>query len=75
MICCFGVEIVKVFFYIYFFEIFYCDLRLLRIMLDGLGVLKLSDFVLVRVEGEEDFYDFVEEEKNLEEEEKSYREG
>lgn len=26
-------------------------------MFDGVGVLKLSDFVFVRVEGEDDFYD------------------
>lgn len=44
-------------YYIYFFGIFYCDLKLLRIMFDGVGVLKFSNFVLVRVEGEDDFYD------------------
>ncbi|XP_068693987.1 serine/threonine-protein kinase ULK4-like [Montipora foliosa] len=72
---CFGAEIAKALFHIHSLEILYCDLRPSRIMLDGSGVLKLSDFALARVEGEEDFYDSVEEEKNSEEEEKSYREG
>lgn len=54
---CFGVEIAKALFYIHSLDILYCDLRPSRIMLDGAGVLKLSDFALARVEGEDDFYD------------------
>ena len=60
----FGVEIAKALFYIHSLDILYCDLRPSRIMLDGAGVLKLSDFALARVEGEDDFYDNLLQEHN-----------
>lgn len=60
----FGVEIVKALFYIHSQGILYCDLRPSRIMLDGAGILKLSDFALAMVEGEDDFYDVFHEEHN-----------
>ncbi|XP_067053224.1 serine/threonine-protein kinase ULK4-like [Acropora muricata] len=65
---CFGAEIAKGLFHIHSVEILYCDLRPSRIMLDGAGVLKLSDFALARVEGEDDFY---EGEGNTEEEDQN----
>ena len=65
----FGAEIAKGLFHIHSIEILYCDLRPSRIMLDGAGVLKLSDFALARVEGEDDFYDG---EGNAEEEDQNY---
>ena len=65
---CFGAEIAKGLFHIHAVEILYCDLRPSRIMLDGAGVLKLSDFALARVEGEDDFY---EGEGNTEEEDQN----
>ena len=58
----FGAEIVKALFYIHSLGILYCDLKPSRIMLDGAGVLKLSDFALSRVEGEDDFFEFLQEE-------------
>ena len=61
---CFGVEIAKALFYIHSLDILYCDLKPSRIMLDGAGVLKLSDFALARVEGEDDFYDNLLQEQN-----------
>ena len=42
-------------------------------MLDGAGVLKFSNFALARVEGEDDFYDGLQEEQNSDE--KRRREG
>lgn len=60
----FGVEIAKALFYIHSQGILYCDLKPSRIMLDGAGVLKLSDFALAMVEGEDDFYDVLREEHN-----------
>ena len=61
---CFGVEIAKALFYVHSLDILYCDLKPSRIMLDGAGVLKLSDFALARVEGEDDFYDNLLQEQN-----------
>ena len=61
---CFGVEIAKALFYIHSLDILYCDLKPSRIMLDGAGVLKLSDFALARVDGEDDFYDNLLQEQN-----------
>ena len=61
---CFGVEIAKALFYIHSLDILYCDLKPSRIMLDGAGILKLSDFALARVEGEDDFYDNLLQEQN-----------
>ena len=63
----FGAEIVKGLSYIHSLGILYCDLRPSRIMLDGPGVLKLGDFALARVEGEDDFYTFQEDMNNQEE--------
>ena len=60
----FGVEIAKALFYIHSQGILYCDLKPSRIMLDGAGILKLSDFALAMVEGEDDFYDVLREEHN-----------
>lgn len=60
----FGAEIAKALFYIHSLGILYCDLKPSRIMLDGAGVLKFSDFALARVEGEDDFYDSLQEEHN-----------
>lgn len=68
----FGAEIAKALFYIHSLGILYCDLKPSRIMLDGAGVLKLSDFALARVEGEDDFYDFLQEERNSGDEDQSY---
>jgi len=44
-------------------------------MLDGAGILKLSDFALARVEGEDDFYEFLQEDStsDAEDEDKNYR--
>ena len=53
----FATEIAKGLFYIHSLGILYCDLRPSRIMLDGAGILKLSDFALARVEGENDYFD------------------
>lgn len=58
----FGAEILKALFYIHSLGILYCDLKPSKIMLDGAGVLKFSDFALARVEGEDDFYEFLQEE-------------
>lgn len=71
----FGAEIAKALFYIHSLGILYCDLKPSRIMLDGAGVLKLSDFALARVEGEDDFYEFLQEEGNsdVDDEDQSYR--
>lgn len=71
----FGAEIAKALFYIHSLGILYCDLKPSRIMLDGAGVLKLSDFALARVEGEDDFYDNLLEEQNsdADDEEQNYR--
>jgi len=60
----FGVEIAKALFYIHSQGILYCDLKPSRVMLDGAGILKLSDFALAMVEGEDDFYDVLREEHN-----------
>ena len=71
----FGAEIAKSLFYIHSLGILYCDLKPSRIMLDGAGVLKLSDFALARVEGEDDFYDNLLEEQTSDgdDEEQNYR--
>ena len=69
----FGIEIAKALYYIHSLGILYCDLKPSRIMLDGAGVLKFSDFALARVEGEDDFYDGLQEEQNSDE--KRRREG
>lgn len=53
----FATEIVKGLFYIHSLGIVYCDLKPSKILLDGPGHLKLSDFALARVEGEEDILD------------------
>ena len=68
----FGAEIAKALFYIHSLGILYCDLKPPRIMLDGAGVLKLSDFALARVEGEDDFYDFLQEERSFSDEDQNY---
>ena len=47
----FGIEIAKALYYIHSLGILYCDLKPSRIMLDGAGVLKFSNFALARVEG------------------------
>ena len=70
----FGIEIAKALYYIHSLEILYCDLKPSRIMLDGAGVLKFSDFALARVEGEDDFYDSLQEEQNSDgDEDQNYR--
>ena len=71
----FGAEIVKALFYIHSQGILYCDLKPSRIMLDGAGILKLSDFALARVEGEDDFYDVLQEDRNsdADDEDRNYR--
>ena len=69
----FGIEIAKALYYIHSLGILYCDLKPSRIMLDGAGVLKFSNFALARVEGEDDFYDGLQEEQNSDE--KRRREG
>lgn len=53
----FATEIIKALFYIHSLGIVYCDLKPSKILLDGPGHLKLSDFALARVEGEEDILD------------------
>lgn len=69
----FGIEIAKALYYIHSLGILYCDLKPSRIMLDGAGVLKFSNFALARVEGEDDFYDSLQEEQNSDDEDKNYR--
>ena len=69
----FGIEIAKALYYIYSLGILYCDLKPSRIMLDGAGVLKFSNFALARVEGEDDFYDGLQEEQNSDDEGQNYR--
>ena len=70
----FGIEIVKALYYIHSLEILYCDLKPSRIMLDGAGVLKFSDFALARVEGEDDFYDSLQEQNSDgDDEDQNYR--
>lgn len=53
----FATEIIKALFYIHSLGIVYCDLKPSKILLDGPGHLKLSDFALARVEGEEEIFD------------------
>ena len=54
----FGVELVKGLHFLHSLGILFCDLRPSRILLDGPGILKLADFALARIEGEDDFYSF-----------------
>ncbi|EDO33899.1 predicted protein [Nematostella vectensis] len=54
----FGAEIAKALFYIHTLGIVYCDLKPSKVLLDGPGNVKLSDFALARVEGEEDFLEY-----------------
>ncbi|KAK3707960.1 hypothetical protein QZH41_001715 [Actinostola sp. cb2023] len=55
----FTTEIVKALFYVHSLGVVYCDLQPSKILLDGPGHLKLSDFALSRVEGEDEIFDLV----------------
>ena len=69
----FGIELAKGLFYVHSLGILYCDLKPSRIMTDGAGILKLSDFALARVEGEDEFFDFRESDSDSDEEGDKYR--
>lgn len=53
----FAVEIIKALFYIHSLGLVYCDLKPSKLLLDGPGHVKLSDFALARVEGEDNIFD------------------
>lgn len=53
----FGREVIKGLYYLHSLGVLYCDLKPSKILLDGPGHLKLSDFALSCVEGEDDIFD------------------
>eukprot|EP00112_Aurelia_sp_Birch-Aquarium-sp1_P013267 Seg2809.7 transcript_id=Seg2809.7/GoldUCD/mRNA.D3Y31 product="Serine/threonine-protein kinase ULK4" protein_id=Seg2809.7/GoldUCD/D3Y31 len=53
----FGRDIVEALFYLHSEDIIYCDLTPSKVILDGSGVMKLSNFTLAKVEGEQDEFD------------------
>ena len=53
----FGRDVVEGLFYLHSQDIIYCDLTPSKVILDGSGILKLSNFTLAKVEGEQDEFD------------------
>lgn len=62
----FGADIVNGLYHLHSLGILYCDLRCSKLILDGSGKVKLSNFSLAKVEGEEEFLEL--EERDEEEE-------
>ena len=53
----FGIDIVEALYYLHSQNIVYCDLSPSKIILDGSGILKLSNFTLSKLDGEQDDFD------------------
>ena len=53
----FGIDIVEALYYLHSQNIVYCDLSPSKIILDGSGILKLSNFTLAKLDGEQDDFD------------------